>query len=710
MDMTENANSLKNEEEAGGRLMLFWVSMLALFIEIMLIRHLASEVRIFAYFKNLALIGAFLGLGFGYLYRQRVSPALTAVCIALVALATHPYAGFNLISELLDFGDFNLWSTPGATLPKIAQGIVMLAVLFGLVIVSMIPMGQVLARIFDRSDNRILDYSLNILGSIVGVWLFAYVSFERLDPVFWYIFALIGLLPLFKTDLRGIAITVVAGVLSAISLVGADRMMGEVVWSPYQQIIRNGQALTYEEDGEKKRIEIQFLMTNKMFYLYLLDLSDNYFAQHPRWFDMANRKYYYYDVPYNLPDKLDEVLILGSGGGNDVAGALRAGARHVTAVEIDPVIIDFGTRFHPEKPYSSDRVTIVNNDARNFLRTTDKKYDLIILGLVDSHTVTSSFSNTNLDSFLYTRESVGDIKKHLKEDGVMALSFYMIYDWIGAKIFRIIESEFATQPVIINYPLDWEHRYIGNGGTYFVAAKDMAKIKEKIDADPRIARKVMMSLPLKERFLEIEAQQQTDDWPYLYIKEATVPNLHLLVTVMLLIVFLVLAITMFGSPGKSDLHFMGLGAGFLLMEVAVISRFGLFWGTTWIISSIVISQILVAILVANSLYLWRGKGLPFPVIYAIIFVSLAAVYMVPLTSGWVILLYMVPFVAIGLLFAQSFDNAPVPSKALAYNLFGSLVGGLSESLSFVFGISALILVGMVFYGFSAAFVGAVHRK
>jgi len=40
------------------------------------------------------------------------------------------------------------------------------------------------------------------------------------------------------------------------------------------------------------------------------------------------------------------VLILGSGLGNDVAAALRNGAEHVTAVEIDPLILQIGERLH----------------------------------------------------------------------------------------------------------------------------------------------------------------------------------------------------------------------------------------------------------------------------------------------------------------------------------------------------------------------------
>ena len=40
----------------------------------------------------------------------------------------------------------------------------------------------------------------------------------------------------------------------------------------------------------------------------------------------------------------ENVLILGAGSGTDVAAALKHGAKHVDAVEIDPVILRLGKR------------------------------------------------------------------------------------------------------------------------------------------------------------------------------------------------------------------------------------------------------------------------------------------------------------------------------------------------------------------------------
>ena len=419
------------------RVLLLALSFLSLYVELMLIRHMGSEIRIFAYFKNLTLIAAFLGLGVGYLYKPRVSMLVTLACITALAVASHPVTGFSNISTYLNLGDFNMWEPTEATqeLTKIGAGLALLILLFFTILICMVPMGQALAEIFDRSKNRIFDYSINILGALIGVWFFSWLSFERFPPVVWYMVGTAALYIIYRWDLKTTVLFLCCAGFSTVSLVMADPIdMIDMKWSPYQKIRVKVNHTNYRTDANELRT-ISFLTfeTNQTLYLNLLDFSEEQRKKHRSAYPKNTDRYLYYDLPYNFTSRQDEVLVLGAGGGNDMAAALRAGAKHVTGVEIDPVIIEFGTKYHPEKPYSSDKVTVVNNDARNFLRETDGKYDLIILGLLDSHTLTSSFSNTNLDSFMYTVESVRDMRRHLKDEGVLALSFQVAFPWIGGK-------------------------------------------------------------------------------------------------------------------------------------------------------------------------------------------------------------------------------------------------------------------------------------
>src|SRR5215471_18544189 len=51
---------------------LFAISFVGLFTEVMLIRWIGTEVRIFAFFQNLALIACFLGFGLGCYWAPRM--------------------------------------------------------------------------------------------------------------------------------------------------------------------------------------------------------------------------------------------------------------------------------------------------------------------------------------------------------------------------------------------------------------------------------------------------------------------------------------------------------------------------------------------------------------------------------------------------------------------------------------------------------------
>jgi hypothetical protein len=684
------------------RALLFTLSFLSLFIEVLLIRHLGSEIRIFAYFKNLTLIGAFLGLGVGYLYKPRLSPLVTLACVTFIAAVTHPAAGFHNISGYMNLGDFNMWEMVNQDMLRVGVGFFMLSIVFFAVLFCMVPLGQALAEVFERSTNRILDYSINIAGSLAGVWFFAGLSFSATPPVAWYVTAVALLFAVYRWNARSSVLIGAMAVAIVVTLTIRGDGPGKVseVWSPYQKISVHKHTTSYQKpSGEIKSIASHYLQTNNTVYLYMLDLSEKLRKEHPGIFLPHLDKYHYYDLPYNFPRRLDDVLVLGSGGGNDVAGALRAGAKHVTAVEIDPAIIAMGKAYHPEAPYGSDKVTLINNDARNFLRTTDKKYDLIILGLLDSHTLTSSFSNTNLDSFMYTLESVGDMKNHLKPDGVLALSFQVNFPWIGSKIRQMMNTQFGAPPVIL---ASYSNSFLrGTGGTYFLASGDTGLIQSRISADPALAWIAKASEESAETFKAISAKPQTDDWPYLYVRDEAIPTLHIMVSFLLLAIFALVYGYHFGKPTRSDIHFAALGAGFLLLEVSVISRFALFWGTTWLVSSIVISMILTAILLANAAYVKSKGSIGYVPLYLAVATALLMVYFTPLTSNLMVVLYLVPFSIIGYVFAKSFDSTKDgASRALAYNLFGALFGGLSESLSFVYGLSGLILVALGFYAIS----------
>ena len=103
------------------------------------------------------------------------------------------------------------------------------------------------------------------------------------------------------------------------------------------------------------------------------------------------------------------MLIVGAGSGSDVALALArndGAIEHIDAVEIDPEIQQIGVDAAPRPARTRTRGSRrYINDGRAFLRTTDKKYDLVVFALPDSLTLVSQAANVRLESFLFTEQA-----------------------------------------------------------------------------------------------------------------------------------------------------------------------------------------------------------------------------------------------------------------------------------------------------------------
>jgi len=388
-------------------LRLLLASFAALFTEIMMIRWIGTEVRIFAYFQNLTLIACFLGFGLGcYWAQRRISMLLSAASMAfLVALIEAPgklmKSSLKGLSATLAFrSDADLWVSPlSAGFPgketqvllALAAVLILIALLLPLVVV-MLPFGQIVGRYFNAARNPVRAYSLNLLGSVAGIWAFAGLAFVSAPPELWFGVAFVVILLFMPFTSRR---WVLGAALLAVSLgllhFGRNQG-GRVFWSPYQK-------LEVQDEGD----ENYNVLVNNTGYMYITNLSADYMARHPG-LAASVHDFGPYDSPLCFAQKSEKVLIVGAGGGNDAAAALRHGAKEIDAVEIDPVVLWLGKTLHAEHPYASPRVHLILNDARAFLRgAAPRTYDVIVFGLLDSHTQFSDFSNMRPDNYVTRR-------------------------------------------------------------------------------------------------------------------------------------------------------------------------------------------------------------------------------------------------------------------------------------------------------------------
>jgi hypothetical protein len=139
-------------------------------------------------------------------------------------------------------------------------------------------------------------------------------------------------------------------------------------------------------------------------------------------------------------------LVIGPGGGRDLVSALVFGASHVDGVEINPIIANdiMLDRFkdYSGQIYADPRVAIHVADGRNFVRRSDRKYDVIQASLVDTWAATAAGAYTLSENSLYTTEAFGEYIDHLTDNGLLTITRW-VFD--GLRLITLAQEACAER-------------------------------------------------------------------------------------------------------------------------------------------------------------------------------------------------------------------------------------------------------------------------
>ncbi|MBN1356978.1 hypothetical protein JXA40_12020 [bacterium] len=680
---------------------LFLISFTLLFLEVMCIRWLSTEIRIFAYFQNFVLIACFLGFGIGCSLPELKIPVwITIVLLALFAVFTGYIHLFETGSRILGmFHDYHIVQTSVEDIPALqaVKDFLIVGLLFLLLVYMFLAVGVRLGRCLKDHPRPLWAYSVNVAGSLAGIWAYTLISYRDTPPWLWFIISLALLLYFALEDRSHFALAIIGSSL-ALLFVWQTPLPGQRIWwSPYQKLTLTPMYLDLDDLGNilpstgktKQRVHYGYNLTANQTHIQFLENLDIY----PRFYGRIHR----YNLPFFLLENPERVLILGSGCGNDVAAALRMGVEHIDAVEIDPLIVEIGRTLHPNRPYAGDRrVRVFTDDARSYLKKTTDRYDLICFSLLDAHTLGSGYTNIRLDDYVYTVESFREARRLLKPGGLVTMRFWTEQPFTAKRLFQNMTGAFGREPYTF-----WLE------GMYCIAGNKPLDLSDRMGSDRDLAK----ILSDRERALDFlnaagKTSPSQDDWPYLYLRAHQIPVSYLLIILVLfLATYFVLKTTVPGKL-KFNVHFFFLGAGFLLVEIQNISRISLLFGNTWIVNSVIFSIILILILCANAIvagFRISGTTGAYPFLGALILLA----YIFPLNSllglapavrGTLAgILLCLPLFAAGIIFAVSFSHSRNLNTAMGSNMLGTVLGGVASSLSFVIGIKALSLIGLVFY-------------
>ena len=436
---------------------LFLISFLILFFELTCIRWFGSMVIFLTFFTKLVLMACFLGMSVGCLAARlpkdlvdRTIPlAVWSVLLSCAILVFYSSFGRILVDvgsqgspQQVFFGAEYLPKDPSYFVVPIE----VLAGLFFVLIASMFAgLGQEMGRAFDRIPNHVAAYTVNILGSLTGIVAFSVASYFCTPPIVWFAIS-IGLCLHFVKRSRALQAAGLAGILVLAGVfggIGLNRGDPTILWSPY-----------YRVDYSPATGGIG---TNNIGHQVMIRISEAAPA---------------YMLPFLLnrdsgQRAFDDVLVIGAGSGNDVQAALAQGARHVDAVEIDPVINGIGRRDHPDRPYDDPRVSIHIDDGRSFVRKTGRSYDFVSYAVVDSLVLHSGYSSLRLESFLFTEEAFRDVKARLRPGGIFAMYNLYRQGWVVGRLAKMVEKVFGTKPLVMSLPYQETISPRDNQGNHF---------------------------------------------------------------------------------------------------------------------------------------------------------------------------------------------------------------------------------------------------
>jgi hypothetical protein len=687
-----NSDSLRLKME------MFALSFTALFLEMMVIRWVPSVVHLVAYYANLMLLSSFLGLGAGAICAGKKwrlfgwFPVFVALDIGMLLLDHNAVVGSSS-NEARFF-----------SLPPSAQNGLVLVGIFGANALMFVPIGQRMGVIFDTLP-RLTAYMWDLAGSLSGTLCFGLFSLKLFSPVI----GIAGVMLLYLAIARGrrwfVSVPIFAAVLAAI----VWKSDPNAIWSPYYYIVVSQvggsemAASSVPADLLTMRDPpIYFVKVNQFGYHLDAALDPSRYTPGSDGSNYILTYIVQYQVPYRICKGRDRAMVVGAGGGFDVEAALESGVKHVDAVEIDPAIVKISHKFSAGAPYSDPRVTVHVDDARSFIAKATPGYDVVAFGYLDSQAMFSNMNNIRLDGYVYTVESIRSAYALLNDKGLLALSFALGRPWLGPKLFQMVEEATGREPAMY---LD----QAAGGQMILCVSKDPALVM------PRGVNRFYRAIFSKPDRMDLP----TDDWPFLYLAKKSIPSDYL-AAIAGMLAFSILAIGWLRgrSFGLGDVHFGLLGMGFLLLETKSISDSTLFFGTTWFVTMVVVTGVLLMVMLAN-LVAEHMKGFSLKM-YAPLFAILALLIIVPRENIleysfagrmlWTLLVVPLPVFFAGIIFSTTFRESVTPAAVFGANLIGAMVGGFCEYLVTAVGNHRLSILVVVAYLGSMLVMASSRRQ
>ncbi|MEQ1947484.1 MAG: hypothetical protein ABL995_09850 [Bryobacteraceae bacterium] len=488
-----------------------------------------------------------------------------------------------------------------------------------------------------------------------------------------------------------------------------------------------------------------------------------------------------------------KTLIIGAGGGYDVTRAIASGSRDVTAVEINPIIANtiMRGRFADEshRLYFRPEVRLFIEDGRSYVRRSTEKYQVLQATLVDTWASTAAGAFALSENNLYTSDAFYDYLSHLTDDGVLSFTRWgfdvpreslRLLSLSMDAFARLGEPDPASHVMVIRDDAAKLYGW-GSQDTVLVSRKpfteaDRAHAKQ-LAADSKLQLVYLPGEPINNAFGELLTSpdpkkfwndyrydvspvgddrpfffytvQPRDVWTFLWNANEqsadfkvnrALPMLFYLtclsIGATLLVAFLpriVLRARLPHQPGVVGFlpYFLCLGAGYILIQVALIQKFVLLLGHPTYALTVIVFSMLVAsglgsyqsrrVVGSSDINLMRVLGLIFVFVTILAFGAsplVAAAASWPLAAKMAVTALVIAPAAflMGMPFPsglQRLDQIHAPSVRWAWSLnaAASVLGsGSAIVLAIYLGLRNTLLIGGALYLAALLVIWSTNRK
>jgi len=350
-----------------------------------------------------------------------------------------------------------------------------------------------------------------------------------------------------------------------------------------------------------------------------------------------------------------KTLIIGPGGGWDVSRALASGSKDITGVEINPIIADVIMRKqfpqYSNRLYFRPEVNIQIEDGRSFVRRSNQHYQVLQATLVDTWASTAAGAFALSENNLYTTNAFVDYLSHLTSDGVMSFTRWgfdppreslRVVALAQAALEQLGEHDAARHIAVIREDTQklrgWGTRDTILIGRHALTGGDIETLRTSAEIGkvevvylPGTTRdtpfRTLLETSSPSQFFEnyqFDVRPVSDDRPFFfytvqardlwqfvlhasretadYKVNNALPVLFGLVAISIVATLVILALpplvlrqSLPSAPGakRALLYFLFIGAGYILIQVALIQKFVLFLGhPTYALTVIIFSMLL----------------------------------------------------------------------------------------------------------------------